>query len=133
MGEVKEALAWVGTMLKTPQRERERWVDIILNGVVDNTPAKAKNEAKNLVKMIRDGTFELMGFAPNVQYIRVRGPSSFLGSWWVHPFSSPTLVAKHRTLPIIILVGPSLRLNEATIREIEDGSLYENDVIGFTG
>jgi hypothetical protein len=149
MGEVQQSLAWVDTMLMTPQSGRERWVETILRGVESNAAAhvfpecqgkgsakalaNAKKQLRALVKMVRSDEFEVMGFAPNVQYLRVKGSKTFLESWWVHPFSSPTLVAKHRSLPVVMLIGPSLQKDRSSIYEVEGGQILMNPVEGYTG
>lgn len=149
MSEVVQSLAWVETMLGSSQSTRAAWVETILSGVVSNAAAhvfpevqgkgakkalaESKKSLQDLVKMISSDDFEIMGFAPNIQYIRVKGPKSYLESWWVHPFSSPTLVVKHRFLPAIMLVGPSLQKDRSSIYEVEGGQILMNPVEGYTG
>lgn len=149
MSDVPQALAWVETMLSTPQAGREQWVRTLLKGIESNAAslvfpevqgkgsAKALKEAReelgNLVKMLRSDEVEIMGFAPNVQYLRVKGSHSFLESWWVHPFSSPTLVVKHKFFPLIMLVGPSLLKDKSAIYEVEGSQILANPVEGYTG
>lgn len=149
MSEVEQALSWVETMLVTPQKGRIEWVETLLSGIQSNAASlvfpdhqgkdakkaleTAKKETRNLVKMLKSDEFEIMGFAPNVQYLRVRGAKPFLESWWIHPFSSPTLVAKHRFLPVIMLVGPSLQKDRSTIYEVDGGRIMSNPVEGYTG
>lgn len=149
MAEVVQSLAWVETMLGTPEATRLKWVATILRGIETNAAAhvfpdaqgkgsakalkESKESLKALVKMIKSEEFEIMGFAPNVQYLRVKGPKSYLDSWWVHPFSSPTLVVKHRFLPAILLVGPSLQKDRSSIYEVDGGQIVANPVEGYTG
>jgi hypothetical protein len=150
VAEVEQALGWVETMLATPQKERITWVDTILKGIRSNSatyvypqsknqnPSACKSTAKeldNLVKYISSDDFEIMGFAPNIGYLRVRGSKEFLDAWWIHPFSSPTLVVKHKKLPVIMLVGPSIQKDRSTIYEIEahGKDILTNPVEGYTG
>lgn len=150
MAEVPQALKWVKTMLDTPQKEREGWVKMILSGIRSNPASyisptdkgdlkekisRASKELNNLVDYITSTDFDIMGFAPNVSYIRVTGSKSYLDALWIHPFSSPTLVVKHKTLPVIMLVGASLQKDKSTIYEIPPNSkeIFDNPVEGYTG
>jgi len=51
---------------------------------------------------------------------------------FVHPYGTPPLIYKHKSLPVLITVGPGLRWNESILREIDDNS-YTDDVEGVTG
>lgn len=151
MSEVEQALSWVETMLATPQKQRVEWVNTILNGIKSNTASyvypnvKAQQEksllkstAKELaalVDYIKSDDFEIMGFAPNLGYLRVKGSADYLDAWWIHPFSSPALVVKHKKLPVIMLVGASIQKDRSTIYEIEAHSKHisNNPVEGYTG
>lgn len=149
MSEVPQALAWVETMLATPQSGREKWVHTLLKGIESNAASlvfpeaqgkgsakllrDAREQLKSLVAMLKSPEVEVMGFAPNVQYLRVKGSREFLESWWVHPFSSPTLVVKHKFFPLIMLVGPSLQKDKSNIYEVDGGQILANPVEGYTG
>jgi hypothetical protein len=154
MAEVEQALGWVDTMLETPQKERVEWVNTILNGIRSNTASyvypmnqstlphrensivkATTKELENLVDYIKSSDFEIMGFAPNINYIRVKGSPEYLNAWWVHPFSSPALVVKHKKLPVIMLVGASIQKDRSTIYEVEPESkhILNNPVEGYTG
>jgi hypothetical protein len=132
--EVKQALGWVYTMIKSPAKERKTWKRLILDGIRNAFNPKAKEgETENLVKLLESSDVEIVGFAPNIQYIRLDGSEDFLKAWWVHP-TQPTLIAKHKRLPLVFLAGPSLRFNESVIREVDPRKgVDKEDLIGFTG
>jgi hypothetical protein len=147
---VKHALSWVFTMLETPASERQEWVKHIVKSMRENAASfvdpyknlsakdrveKVKEIAKNLEyltnMLARD--CDIVGLTPNINYIRVSGRPEFLKPWWIHPFSSPTIVAKHKTLPVMFLIGPSIQKDKATIYTVEDGSIVQNPIEGVTG
>jgi len=130
----KEALSWTYAMLKSPAKERKTWKKLILDGIRNTFNPKAKKgETEDLVNLLESSDVEIVGFIPNIQYIRLDGSEDFLKAWWVHP-TQPTLIAKHKRLPLIFLAGPSLRFNESTIREVDIKSgVVKDDLIGFTG
>lgn len=133
-GGVKECLSWVYTMLRTSGKERKKWKKMILDGIRQTFNPKAKpGETEDLVNLLESSDVEIVGFVPNIQYIRVDGSEDFLKAWWVHP-TQPTLIAKHKRLPLVFLAGPSLRFNETVIKEVNPKSgVKEEDLIGFTG
>lgn len=133
-GEVKENLSWVSTMIMSPAHERKQWLKIVLKNIKKAFNPKAREgETEELVKLLGSSDVEIIGFAPNIQYLRVDGSEQFLKAWWVHP-TQPTLIAKHKRLPLVFLAGPSLRFDETVIKEINpEKGIEEESLIGFTG
>lgn len=133
-GEVKDGLSWVSTMLMSPAKERRTWVKIILKNLRKAFNPKAKKgETEELVNLLESSDVEIIGIAPNIQYLRVDGSENFIKAWWVHP-NQPTLIAKHKRLPLVFLAGPSLRFNETVIKEINpEKGVEEQSLVGFTG
>ena len=133
-GSVKESLPWVHGMLKSPAKERKTWKRLILDGIRNTFNPKAKKgETEDLVNLLESSDVEIVGFVPNIQYIRIDGSEDFLKAWWVHP-TQPTLIVKHKRLPLVFLAGPSLRFNESTIKEVDiESGVQKDDLIGFTG
>lgn len=133
-GDVKDSLSWVSTMLMSPAGERRKWVKMILKNLRKAFNPKAKEgETEELVNLLESSDVEIIGFAPNIQYLRVDGSENFLKAWWVHP-NQPTLIAKHKRLPLILLAGPSLRFNETVIKEVNpEKGVQEESLVGFTG
>lgn len=139
---MKEYLNWAVTMIQTAQKNpnkarkvRSEWVEHILNGIKSYRGEKRSNpQAKYLTEMLEDeDTWELIGFAVNLQYIRCDHPiDDMLKYVFVHPWGTPPLIYKHKRLPMFITVGPGLRWNENILREIDDNG-YTDSVEGATG
>lgn len=136
---VKECLSWFELMLKSPAKERKHWLKTVIAGVRATVMGGKRGkldrkELSELADFLESRDCEIIGFAPNLQYIRIEGPNELLNNWWVHAFSSPTIVAKHKRLPIVFLVNPSLRLDESTVFELGSGGRPKQaDIIGYTG
>lgn len=130
---VKDNLTWVSTMLMSPAKERKIWLKMVLKNLrLAFNPKAKKGETDDLVNLLKSSDMEIIGFAPNIQYLRVDGSEDFLKAWWVHP-NQPTLIAKHKRLPFVILAGPSLRLDETVIKEVDSDGLKDESLVGFTG
>jgi hypothetical protein len=140
---MKEYLNWAVVMIqmahKDPDKAREsrkRWADHILNGIKSyrGSNGEKAEEAKYLTDILADeDTWELVGFAPNLQYIRYdHDNDNMLKFLFVHPWGTPPLVFKHKRLPMFITVGPGIRWNDSILREITDNG-YNDHVEGATG
>jgi len=128
-GEVIFHLPWVELILSIPAKERKKWVAQMLEGLKTYREGASKPKgSKWLSDWVGGKDFDLIGFAPNIQYVKVDGSLEELKALWVHPWGSPVLVYKHKHLPMITLVGPSIRLDETVMSEDD-----EEDVLGFTG
>lgn len=134
MADVKDSLSWVSTMLMSPAKERKKWAKMILKNIKMAFNSEARpGETEDLVNLLESSDVEIIGFAPNIQYLRVDGSESFLKAWWIHP-NQPTLIAKHKRLPLVFLAGPSLRFNETVIKEVNpESGIQEESLVGFTG
>lgn len=134
MADVKDSLSWVSTMLMSPAKERKKWAKMILKNIRMAFNSEARpGETDDLVNLLESSDVEIIGFAPNIQYLRVDGSENFLKAWWVHP-NQPTLIAKHKRLPLVFLAGPSLRFNETVIKEVNpENGIQEESLVGFTG
>ena len=140
-GQVKEYLSWVTTMLDTPVKKRWEWVNLIIEGIrsyrkESKSPLSKQDEAT--VKYLSDAllddkTFEIVGFAPNISYVRVDAPNrDMLKYIWIHPWGTPPLVLKHRRLPVFLIAGPGIRWNDTILRELKENG-HTDSVIGATG
>jgi hypothetical protein len=134
MADVKDSLSWVSTMLMSPAKERKKWAKMILKNIRMAFNSEARpGETDDLVNLLESSDVEIIGFAPNIQYLRVDGSENFLKAWWIHP-NQPTLIAKHKRLPLVFLAGPSLRFNETVIKEVNpENGIQEQSLVGFTG
>jgi hypothetical protein len=125
MSEVKEFLTWAETMIATPIKQRKIWVEKIIAGIRSYREPKTKNpdmesQKKYLSDMLEnEDDVELIGFAVNSSYIKVDSPhEEELGALFIHPFGTPQLLYKHKKLPMLLIVGPGIRLDESILEEV---------------
>jgi hypothetical protein len=121
---VKDYLSWAETMIKTPVSDRKAWVKKIIEAFRYYRPTgksdlKAEGQKKYLSDILEsEDDIELIGFAANANYIKVDSSNSDeLGALYVHPFGTPPLLYKHKKLPMLIIVGPGIRLDESVLAE----------------
>jgi|GEM_PF-3977023 len=84
--------------------------------------------------------FILIGFSPNIIYVKVESENEDeLAVEWCHPFSQPTLLFQHKTLPIILQVNGNIDFNETRLAKIPDNLKDKKmanvitNLAGFTG
>jgi hypothetical protein len=139
---MKDYLSWALVMIQQAhshpdkaRKTRRMWVDRIFNGLISYRPSTPTNkEAVYLSDVLKDdSTWEEVGFAVNLQYIRVDHENDeMLGYVFVHPWGTPPLIMKHKRLPVFITVGPGLRWNDSILREITENG-YNDRIEGATG
>jgi hypothetical protein len=139
---MKDYLSWALVMVQQAhtnpdkaRKTRRMWVDRIFNGLISYRPSTPINkEAVYLSDVLKDNsTWEEVGFAVNLQYIRVdHDNDEMLGYVFVHPWGTPPLILKHKRLPVFITVGPGLRWNDSILREINENG-YNDHIEGATG
>jgi len=135
---IKEYANWVDVMIKNPLKKRKQWVIDIMNNLKNGVGTKRKNpkEAMNLADLLSNkDDFELVGFAANLHYIKhdLRKGDTMEDTEcvFVHPWASPKLLFAHKRLPVVLVVGDDLRLDESVLDEHEQNQKVE--VRGFTG
>ncbi len=137
---VKEYLSWVMTMLETPSSRRREWVKTIIEGIrsyrKDKAPVSAQDAATTKYlsdALLDESTWELVGFVPNISYVRVDAPDADMLKYiWVHPWGTPPLLFKHKRLPLTVIAGPGIRWNDTILRELKENG-YVDKPLGFTG
>lgn len=135
---VKEYADWIYTMIQNPIERRKAWVKDILTNMKNGVGLKKKNpkELENLTDVLLDKSkFDLVGFSANLHYVkhalRKDDVEEDLHSVFVHPWATPKLLFKHKTLPVVIIVGEDLRLDDNVLNEVAKNTKQE--VRGFTG
>lgn len=139
MNGVREALKWFDLYLKLGSSQRKNIRETVLKSLSEYS-AKGEGHSDHeagiqLVKSLK-ANFDYIGIAPNIMYAKEKGTKDDLKAIWVHPWGVPTLVYKHKKLPMIALVNPGIRYNESFIREMSMNrenlsQLYE--LAGITG
>jgi hypothetical protein len=106
---VKEYLSWTLTMIATPVRKRKDWVRLILEGL----HKFGKNgEGKYLANMLADKrVWECLGFSTNAHYILLKGREEDMKETMSDDWNSPTLLFKHKELPLFVIAGPEVKLS----------------------
>lgn len=129
MAGVKDYLPWVALMTKLPKSERLRWVRCVLDGI-RSYRGKSPEKSVWLSDVLQSSEFETIGFAANVSYVRLDGNATEMSALYVHPWGTPTLLLKHKRLPVIIMASPSLRHDASLLAEAGNKTA---PVKGFTG
>lgn len=127
---------WYLELLQMSEKERESLVNDLLHSIscynsTNHTPTK---EGKNLVTMLKKQCV-LQGFSPEILYTKGSGKTSDLKDTFCHRWGYPTLLYKHKILPIVIQVNPGLRRDTMVLSEIPGnrGSFDGVYVVGITG
>lgn len=127
---MKEYLSWVTLMTKIPVKARYEWLAQVIKGL-KSYRGKSDKRRQWLSDMIMDsGEFETVGFAANTSYVKIDGNAKELNCMFVHPWGSPTLLLKHKRLPLCVLVSASMRYDETILNE--NGG-QNKQVRGLTG
>lgn len=127
-------------MKHAPQRVRRKIFAETLNSLKSFSAegeGKADTSAgEELYALLRSGKFEVVGIAPSVMYAKIDGREKDLNALWVHPFGSPTLLLKHKRLPVLLMTNPGLRYNESMLSEMKfnEGHLeWLDEIAGISG
>jgi hypothetical protein len=130
---IKEWLKWFETMTDLPVKSRAAFVDKIIDGLKSYRGKKGERGERWLSEFLEDKSqVELIGFAANATYVKVDSEhKDELKAIYVHPWGMPTLMYKHKHLPIVFMVGPGVRFNESVLEEIDKND--EPALRGITG
>lgn len=150
MGKIQ---TWVTTLINSSSSSRRRLKDQVIKGIsffnskwneippsddLSNTPPEFKLKSKNkeiekfALNLKKEKGLKLVGFIPEVTYIKESGPKEHLSVLWEHQFGSPALLYAHESLPMLIITGPNIMFNDSIIRSIKTNA-YSEKVFGVTG
>lgn len=121
---MKEALKWFDLILKCGEKKRQQIRLSVLNALnkfSDKGEGHSDTRAGTELSMLLQdkGEYEYIGITPNVMYAKEKGEPRDLNAVWVHPWGSPTLLYKHKRLPVVLMVNPGIRFNESMLREMK--------------
>jgi hypothetical protein len=120
-------------MMVSSVKKRLEWVKLVLNHIENFDKGKSKKEGEELIKELKKN-YILIGFAPNITYVKHDGAKEDLKYQWVHPFGTPTLLYKHKKLPTLLLVNGNLDFNNSRLNKIDKNkSLELQSILGITG
>jgi hypothetical protein len=129
-------LTWFVYLLKVDVEHRIRARMDALNLIRFFNKGRKSKLGEQLYNDLNNGKlYEFVGFAPNIFYAKESGTKTDMSVQWVHPFSSPTLLYKHKKLPILIISNGNLEFNESRLRSIDKNSTLQElqDILGITG
>jgi hypothetical protein len=145
-------MKWVRTLIFTTPSYRKQVVKQVLEGIKKyktkyqkkrdkkgesldyswdkGAPNKEAVEFGQLLENNKD--FKLIGITPQIMYIKTTGNKKQLECIFRHQFGSPVLLYKYKDLPILILAGGAIRLDNSVVAEIGENH-YANVSEGITG
>lgn len=123
---IKEFLDWCLIFIKSSSSDRKLMRKVLLEGISDYS-----EEGQKYAKWLESSQCEFVGFAINLQYMKESGSKEHLKALWVHPFGGPTLVYKHKRLPMLIVTSPSLEFNTSHIKKAKLNN-YNDSIEGIT-
>lgn len=134
MSEIKEYLTWVWDLIKSKASHRKEARTLAEDAVKNFKKGNPSKEGDTLCSQLKKD-FEFIGFAPNISYIKEKGPKDQLEALWVHPFSVPTLLYKHKKLPYLVLVNGNLDFNNTRLSDIKQNASLDGleNILGITG
>lgn len=126
---VVQALTWAVTFLYMSVKRRSADVKTAIRGFWNRierlTAEKEINQDMlECINTIMDNS-ELVGIAPNVSYMMVKGDKEEMESMWVHAFSVPTLLLKVKGTPMLVMVNANLEYNDSVLTKIKHNEYHE--------
>lgn len=123
---IKERLSWLPIFMNSKIEEKEQMKKILLEGI-----SKYSDEGRKYANWLNSSECDLIGYGVNSRYIKEKGSKEEVEALWVHPFGGPTLVYKHKSLPMLITTSPTLEFNDSHIKKAKLNGYYES-IIGIT-
>lgn len=126
---------WYRAILDMTEKDRLGLVEKILHaiereGSLNDQPTAS---GRAMVRMLKRDC-ELVGFGPNLWYAKARGGKADLRDTFIHKWGYPTLVYKHKKMPMTLQVNPGMRKDRMLLAEIpHNRKLFDGVyVIGLT-
>jgi hypothetical protein len=129
-------MKWATILLWGTGKQRIEVVKSVIRSVRIFKKGKTTKEGIEYEKLLCSNKVELIGFVPNITYIRVNSKDKEdLEVLWDHRFSAPTLLFHLKDSPIMLLVNPNVAYNDSRLLEIDENSeLVEiRDLKGIIG
>lgn len=131
---VVTALTWVYQLVKSSKSQRTKAKELALDHILHFKGGKKTEQSEALVNSLGK-EFEFVGFAPNIMYVKEKGSAEDMKAQWVHAFSVPTLLYKHKELPVLIVANGNLDFNDSRLRKIDKNIDLDElrNILGITG
>lgn len=121
---VTQLLSYIDVISQMDVEEKNKLYALCIEGI--RVYRKEKKSDKWLSDYLDSGKdFNFLGFSANFPYINVDPKFGDTKSLWIHAWGTPQLLFQHKQLPVMMIVGPSVRLDENV--------LGERNMLGFTG
>jgi hypothetical protein len=114
-------MKWANIIMWGTGKMRKKVVDAVLEATAIYKKGKVSSEGKEFQKLLKSNKVELIGFVPQVQYIRVDSTDpDDLEPIWEHKFSTATLLYQLKDTPIMLLVNPNVAYNQSILADIPE-------------
>lgn len=129
------ALTWAALMLKKSPSQRKKIRDLILERLIFFDEGKKSEDGEILFSELKsEDNWYFIGFAPYAVYIKMEADlKEQLNCTWIHPYSMPTLVYKHKRLPMVVHVNPELSYNKSVVHQLNKSMKHLRNVQGIMG
>lgn len=129
------ALTWAYLMRQKTPKERKLIRDEILKRLIYFDKGVKSKDGEILFQELKsEKNWVFIGFAPYTAYIKMDAEfEDQLGCTWIHPYSMPTLVYKHRWMPMVVHVNPELSYNESVVYRLNKDMKHLKGVQGIMG
>lgn len=106
-------MSWVPTMLNSSKERRQEWIESIIDAFKSLGPKKRDASVRYLSDVLSENKeFKFIGFVPKIEYIKADGPKNHMNVIFEHQHMNPTLLYKHKDLPVLIIAGPGIEWDE---------------------
>ena len=114
-------MKWANIIMWGTGNLRKKVVDAVIEAVGIYKKGKKTKEGEEIQSLLKSNKVELIGFVPQVQYIRVdsKDPDD-LEPIWEHKFSTATLLYQLKDTPIMLLVNPNVAYNYSILSDIPE-------------
>jgi len=116
-------MKWANILMWGSGKQRSIVLEAVLKAVRIFKKGKSSPEGVKYEKLLRSNKVDLIGFVPNITYIRVNSrDQEDLEVLWDHKFSGPTVLYHLKDSPFLILVNPNVAYNDSRLLEIDENS-----------
>jgi hypothetical protein len=122
---VNQLLDYSQTLSRMSVADKKKLYELTIDGIRTYRKDNSKGDVWLSDFLESNKDFEFHGFTLNLPYINVDPKFGDTKSFWIHPWGTPQLLFTHRRLPIIMVVGPSVRLDQNV--------LGDRNMTGYTG
>lgn len=122
---IKQLLSYTDTLSKMNTNEKLDLLEATMDGIRSYREEHADQKTTTWISdYLESGKdFKFLGFVADLPYINIDPSTGDTRTFWMHAWGTPQLLFSHHSLPIIMIIGPSLRLDENV--------LGQKNMVGF--